>query len=114
MIMDFGNKLRLLREEDGETQSQLAQRLGVAQSTVAQWEAGMRRPSAEAVVAVARCFDTSADFLLGLVDERLRLVPYYKDLSESEQTFMQAYAQLSAERKSAVGEIVRLFLEGEA
>lgn len=109
--MDFCQKLRLLREEEGETQAQLAKRLGVAQSTVAQWEAGTRKPSAEAVVALARCFDTSADFLLGLVDEKLRLVPYYKDLSDGEQTFMQAYAQLSPERKSAVGEIVRLFLE---
>lgn len=112
--MDFGTKLRLLREEEGDTQARLAEKLKVAQSTVAQWEAGTRKPSADAVVAIARCFDTSADFLLGLVDERLRLVPYYKDLTENEQTFMQAYAQLSAERKSAVGEIVRLFLEGGA
>ena len=112
--MDFGTKLRLLREEEGDTQARLAEKLKVAQSTVAQWEAGTRKPSADAVVAIARCFYTSADFLLGLVDERLRLVPYYKDLTENEQTFMQAYAQLSAERKSAVGEIVRLFLEGGA
>lgn len=112
--MEFCRKLKLLREEEGATQAQLADRLGVAQSTVAQWEAGTRKPSAEAVVAIARCFDTSADFLLGLVDERLRLVPYYKNLSEREQTFMQAYAQLSRERKNAVAEIVRLFLEGES
>lgn len=111
--MEFCRKLKLLREEEGATQAELAERLGVAQSTVAQWEAGTRTPSAEAVIAVARCFDTSADFLLGLVDERLRLVPYYKDLTEREQTFMQAYAQLSPERKTAVGEIVRLFLEGD-
>ncbi len=112
--MEFCKKLRLLREEEGETQAQLAAKLNVAQSTVAQWEAGTRMPSAEAVVALARCFDTSADFILGIVDERLRLVPYYKDLSDEEQTFMQAYSQLSRERKNAVGEVVRLFLSDSA
>lgn len=108
--MEFCEKLKVLREEEGWTQSGLAKALNVSQSTVAQWEAGTRRPTAQAVVAIARMFDTSADFILGLVDEKLRLVPYYKDLSEREQTFMQAYSQLPGEKKSAVEEIVRLFL----
>ena len=108
--MEFCEKLKLLREEEGLSQSALAKALGVSQSAVAQWEAGTRKPTAQAVVAIARMFDTSADFILGLVDEKLRLVPYYKGLDEKEQTFMQAYSQLSAEKKNAVGEIVRLFL----
>lgn len=110
MGMEFNKTLKLLREEDNLTQAQLAAALNVSQSAVAQWEAGTRKPTAQAIIALARQFDTSADFLLGLVDERLRLVPYYKDLSDKEQTFMQAYAQLSPERKNAVAEIVRLFL----
>lgn len=108
--MEFCEKLRLLREEEGLSQSALAKALGVSQSAVAQWEAGTRKPTAQAIVAIARMFDTSADFILGLVDEKLRLVPYYKGLDEKGQTFMQAYSQLSAEKKNAVGEIVRLFL----
>ncbi len=108
--MEFCDKLKLLREEEGITQSALAEKLGVSQSAVAQWEAGTRVPTAGAIVAIARYFDTSADFILGIVDEKLRLVPYYKDISEKDQTFMQAYAQLPADKKSAVGEIVRLFL----
>ncbi len=108
--MKFCEKLKLLREEEGLSQAALAKALGVSQSAVAQWEAGTRKPTAQAVVAIARMFDTSADFILGLVDEKLRLVPYYKGLDEKEQTFMQAYSQLSAEKKNAVGEIVRLFL----
>lgn len=108
--MEFKKKLKLLREEEGLTQSELAQGLKVSQSTVAQWEAGTRMPTAQAVVAIARYFDTSADFVLGIVDERLRLVPYYKNLTGKEQTFMQAFAQLSPERQNAVAEIVRQFL----
>lgn len=108
--MEFCQKLKLLREEEGVTQSELAKKLGVSQSAVAQWEAGTRVPAAQAVVALARYFDTSSDFLLGLVDERLRLVPYFKELSQDEQTFMQAFTQLTAEKRNALAEIVRLFL----
>ena len=111
--MEFNEKLKLLREEEGISQKTLAEKVGVSQSAVAQWEAGSRRPTSDAVVAVARYFDTSSDFLLGLVDERLRLVPYYKGLSEKEQPFMQAYSQLTSAQKSAVGEIVRLMLENK-
>lgn len=111
--MEFNEKLKLLREEEGISQKTLAKSVGVSQSAVAQWESGSRKPTADAVVAVARYFDTSADFLLGLVDERLRLVPYYKGLSEREQIFMQAYSQLTSEQKNAVGEMVRLLLENK-
>ena len=58
--MEFCDKLRLLREEEGITQSALAEKLGVSQSAVAQWEAGTRVPTAGAIVAIARYFDTSA------------------------------------------------------
>ena len=111
--MEFCEKLKLLREEEGLSQAALAKALGVSQSAVAQWEAGTRKPTAQAVVAIARMFDTSADFILGLVDEKLRLVPYYKGLDEKEQAFMQAYSQLTSAQKSAVGEIVRLMLENK-
>lgn len=109
--MEFYEKLKLLREEEGVTQAELAKRLNASQSAIAQWEAGTRVPTAQAIVALARYFDTSADFLLGLVDEKLKLVPYYKNLTEREQTFMQAYSQLSGAEKNAVAEIVRLMLE---
>ena len=71
-----------------------------------QWESGTRTPSGEAVVALARVFDTSADFLLGLVDEQIRLVPYFRDLSEDEHLLLQAFSQLTARQKRAVEHLI--------
>ena len=101
-LLKIGNRIMALREADGLTQAQLAERVGVSQATVSQWESGTRTPSGEAVVALARVFDTSADFLLGLVDEQIRLVPYFRDLSEDEQLLLQAFSQLTARQKRAV------------
>ena len=38
-------RLRELRKKNGYTQSGLAKALGVSQSTVGNWEAGIRRPN---------------------------------------------------------------------
>ena len=101
-LLKIGNRIMALREADGLTQAQLAERVGVSQATVSQWESGTRTTSGEAVVALARVFDTSADFLLGLVDEQIRLVPYFRDLSDDEQLLLQAFSQLTARQKRAV------------
>ena len=110
--MKIGDRITALREADGLTQAQLAERVGVSQATVSQWEGGTRVPSGEAVVALARVFDTSADFLLGLVDEQIRLVPYFRDLSEDEQLLLQAFSQLSVKQKRAVEHLVAALADG--
>lgn len=107
----IGNRIMALREADGLTQEQLARRVGVSQATVSQWESGMRAPTAEAVVAFAHSFDTSADFLLGLVDEQIRLVPYFRELTEDEQLLLQAFSQLSAKKKRAVEQLIAALTE---
>ena len=43
----LGSRIRELREQKGITQSQLADRMVVSRSTVANWEAGKRLPEAE-------------------------------------------------------------------
>ncbi len=43
--MQFATRLKRWREKKGLTQSEFAERLNVAQSTVGCWEAGSRRPS---------------------------------------------------------------------
>lgn len=42
------DKIRTIREKLRDTQAEFAERLGVAQSTVACWESGTRRPSGTA------------------------------------------------------------------
>lgn len=62
----FPKRLRLLRESQGYyTQQALAEALGVAQSTVANWEAGRREPNYETTSRLADFFHVSVDYLMG-------------------------------------------------
>ncbi len=62
--MDFKNVLKDIRERQGLSQSELAVKLGVAQSTVAMWESGQRVPSYKRVAAILAAFGRSIDSML--------------------------------------------------
>lgn len=53
--------IRMLRQERGWTQADLAYRVGVAPSTVYNWEAGRFEPKAGQLRRLARVFDVSMD-----------------------------------------------------
>ena len=65
-MVDFGVKLKQLRIQEGMTQQQLANRLGVTKSVVSYYELQERYPSPEVLIKLAGVFHTSSDYLLGL------------------------------------------------
>ena len=65
-MVDFGNILKKLRLEEGLTQGQLADRLGVTKSVVSYYELHERTPSPEMLIKLASIFHVTADYLLGL------------------------------------------------
>ena len=62
----FGTTLKRLRLENHLSQRQLGDALGVCNQTVSFWESGKREPSLDALVSVAKYFDVSTDYLLGV------------------------------------------------
>lgn len=62
----IGQRIARLRKERGVTQIELAERLGVTQPLVSNWERGEIRLHGELIVELARIFGVSADELLGL------------------------------------------------
>ncbi|MBQ2985693.1 MAG: helix-turn-helix transcriptional regulator [Clostridia bacterium] len=65
-MVDFGDRLRAIRIKRGMSQSQLAKKIRVTSGAVSSYENSTRRPSYEVLVRIARCFDVSTDYLLGL------------------------------------------------
>lgn len=63
---NFGEILLSLREKNGLTQNQLAQRLGIKNSTVSKYEVSSTPPPALMIAKIAKEFGVSSDFLLGL------------------------------------------------
>ena len=66
----FSDKLKSLRKKYGYTQEQLADKLGVAKSTISMYENGNREPDFEMLEAIADVFNVS---LGDLVDGARRL-----------------------------------------
>lgn len=64
--MDFGSKLKELRTQNGLTQKQLADQLGVTKSVVSFYERQERTPSPDILRKLAAIFHVSSDFLLGI------------------------------------------------
>lgn len=64
----FGKRLKELRLAYPMTQEELAKALNVSPSTISLYESGSREPSGSFIVTVARFFNVSSDYLLGLAD----------------------------------------------
>ena len=60
----LGARIAALRREAGLSQAQLALRLGISPSAMGMYEQGRREPSMETVVAMAKVFRVSTDYLL--------------------------------------------------
>lgn len=65
-LFSLGNKIRLLREKSGLTQAALARELGISRSGVNAWEMGLSVPQVQYIVALAKQFKVSSDYILGI------------------------------------------------
>ena len=66
--MEFGRRLKELRNEKGVSQMDLANATGLSQSAIAKWELDKTEPTASALITLSKYFGESVDYLLGLVD----------------------------------------------
>ena len=64
----FSERLKELRMENGLSQRDLARATDLSQSAIVHWENNRRVPGADAIVTLAKFFNVSADYLLGLED----------------------------------------------
>lgn len=62
----LGIKLRELRIEQGISQRRLGEILGFSNQAVSTWECGLREPDCDSLIELAKFFNVSVDYLLGL------------------------------------------------
>ncbi|MCL2675268.1 MAG: helix-turn-helix domain-containing protein [Firmicutes bacterium] len=62
--MNFEKIIKELREQNNYSQSFVAKKLGIRQSSYSKYEAGKSRPEYENLVKLARLYDVSIDCLL--------------------------------------------------
>ncbi len=62
----LAERIKHLREQRPMTQVDLAKYLGVTRSGVSAWEMGISVPSTQYIVELAKFFNVSTDYLLGM------------------------------------------------
>lgn len=115
---NFGKILLDLREKKGLTQNQLAQRLGLQNSTISKYETAVNPPPALMIRKIAKVFDVSSDFLLGLeaagtislhglTDEQTRIISDLTELFRLQNISLKN--RLSSQQYEMLGKILANF-----
>ena len=86
-------RLKELREQKRLNQEGMALKINVSQSTISAYEVGERTPDLETLITIARFFDVSIDYLVGLSDIKQPIKR--SDLMTDELEYLYVYKQLS-------------------
>ena len=94
----IGARLKKLRKEKKINQAELASAIGVEKSAISLYETNKNDPLDKTKVKIAKFFDISLDYLLGVVDED---VPYYDD-----NKFLRLPENLTEDEKSSLTDFI--------
>ncbi|MCD8180825.1 MAG: helix-turn-helix domain-containing protein [Firmicutes bacterium] len=77
----IGSRIKQLRKEKSMTQVDLARKLNVSRSCIANWESGQRCPEYPYIKEMAVIFGVPMDYLYGAADHRYNIkIPDYFEL----------------------------------
>jgi putative transcriptional regulator len=106
--MEFSERLKKLRKQAQLTQVDVAEKLGISQPAYASWERGVKKPTQENLVKIAKLFNVSVDTLvsndktddIGLSEVELLFRTTSNGMSnEEKEVFKQELLQFMEERK---------------
>lgn len=67
--MVFGENFKKLRQEAKLSQKEVAEKLGIYQSNVSDWENDISRPEYERLIQLTKLYDCSVAELLGIEED---------------------------------------------
>lgn len=106
IYIEFGRRLASIRQNSKLSQSQIAQKLNIAQSTYAGYEKGARKIPLEIIVQLSKILNISPTILI-LGDE----ANIVKEYTISEQELIKKYRQLTAEQQGAIENNIDYFIQ---
>jgi len=110
----FYERLLSLCEERGIKLTPLVKELGYSTGSLTNWKNGTI-PSGDIVLAFAKYFDVSTDYLLGKDDikkrptpEEVELINHYRSISPEFKKFVETYLSLPPDKQRQVEEYAEL------
>lgn len=68
----IGERIKELREQVGEKQEELGEMIFSSQTAISHYENGRIKPTVDTIAAIAKHYNVSADYLLGLTDKKAK------------------------------------------
>lgn len=68
--MNYAERMRNLRQDNDLSQKNVADMLGIAQTTYSQYELEKRPMPIDYLIALCKFYDVSADYMLGLSNRK--------------------------------------------
>jgi transcriptional regulator with XRE-family HTH domain len=99
--MIIGERLRTLRREKGFSKRELVSMLPLNYSTYANYESGFREPNSEVLQILAKYFNVSIDYIIGITENRKK-ADEIAILNDSEHEHIQKYRSLDEHGKEMV------------
>ena len=68
-MVDISNRIKFLREKEGLNQKEFAKKMNISRSTASMYESGKNTPPDDIKIAMAKYFNVSLDYLMGLTND---------------------------------------------
>ena len=96
-MLNFGNRLKQLRNSKQLTQQDLATLMGLSRATIAGYESTGKQPDQEKTLWLADYFNVSTDYLLGRTDDPIPVRNLDQDLYDEHDYAKELEALLDDE-----------------
>lgn len=101
--MTIGNRIKKCRLSLHLNQTELSKQLNLSPRMVSFYESGQRIPPADILIKLARIFNVSSDYLLGLSDTTTNTIHLDKTLvNPEEEVFLSIFRNLDKDYKDIV------------
>ena len=108
----FADRLKKLRNKYGYTQKGLSEVLGIKQTTISNYEKGLRFPDADKLKQISNLFNVSIDYLLGENDNKFEKINVdYNLMNEDNYKIFLGYL-LNGDKNKARDLIINMYRSG--
>jgi transcriptional regulator with XRE-family HTH domain len=105
--MALGDRMRSLRESKELTQKQLADKLGIPNQNVSNYERGFRQPDYDTLQKIANFFEVSIDYLITGNEYRVSSDEMWKELLDPKTELF--FKDLKSAPEEKIEELIRFW-----